>query len=61
VIHYIVRLSHTGGSENVLSSRKHYSISLNFQNAKLNVRALYGLLMCCKAIKAAEKDKFGGK
>lgn len=33
-----------------MTARKHYTISLTLQNARLNKRALYGLLSCCKAL-----------
>ena len=36
-----------GDLENVVSSRKHYSLALDLQCAKINPRALYGLILAC--------------
>ena len=38
-----------GGATNILYARKHFVMSLNLQNPKLNSRAFYGLIMACKA------------
>ena len=38
-----------GGATNILLSRKHFAMSLNMQNPRLNLRAYYGLIMACKA------------
>lgn len=34
-----------GGQENMLNARKHYTISLNNQDPKFNLRAVWGLLL----------------
>lgn len=37
-------------SDELLNSRKHYSISLNISSPKNNLRALYGLITSCKSL-----------
>lgn len=39
-----------GGSTNFLSARKHFTMSLNNQAARLNLRAVYGLVAACRAV-----------
>lgn len=39
-----------GGQEHLLSARRHYTLSLNRQSAKVNLRALYGLMATCRAL-----------
>ena len=39
-----------GGQEHLLSARRHYTLSLNRQTAKVNLRALYGLMAACRAL-----------
>lgn len=61
--HYHCRLGeslYSIGGQSVLTARKHFTISLNFQCAKINLRALYGLIACCKSIRA-EKAKTAAK
>lgn len=40
----------TGSFDQLVLSRKHYSLSLTMQGPSLNLRALYGLLAACSAI-----------
>ena len=35
---------------NLLKARKHYTLSLNLQCGRLNLRALYGLIASAKAL-----------
>jgi len=57
--HYHTRLAEAyytiGGLEGYLKARKHYTLSLALTSAKLNIRALYGLLSACKAFAEAVK------
>ena len=41
-----------GDQEHLLLARKHYTMSLNRQNAQVNLRALYGLMASCRALLA---------
>jgi len=41
-----------GDPEHLLLARKHYTMSLNRQNAHVNLRALYGLMAACRALLA---------
>jgi len=56
--HFNTRLADTyysiGGAEHLILARKHYTLSLNRQSAKVNLRALYGLMASCRALLAAE-------
>mmetsp|Transcript_1832 Transcript_1832/g.2905 ORF Transcript_1832/g.2905 Transcript_1832/m.2905 type:complete len:307 (-) Transcript_1832:138-1058(-) len=45
----------TGGVDNLVKARKHYSISLNIKNPRSNTRALYGLLATCGALLTLSK------
>jgi len=52
--HVHARLADTyytiGGAEYLLLARKHYTFSLNRQNAPINLRAHYGLVATCRAL-----------
>jgi hypothetical protein len=39
-----------GGMEALVKARKHYSLSLANQTYKTNTRALYGMVMTCRAL-----------
>lgn len=39
-----------GGVESLLRARKHYTMSLNYQSAESNYRALIGLIYTCQAL-----------
>lgn len=47
-----------GGTDSIFKARKHYSMSLAFQNPKSNLRALYGLISSAKYL-AEEYSKEG--
>eukprot|EP00981_Chlorochromonas_danica_P006278 scaffold1348_cov184-Ochromonas_danica.AAC.5 len=44
-----------GEIESVRDARRHYTISLNFQAGKYNLRALYGLVAACKTIQRLDR------
>ena len=46
-----------GDIENCLKARKHYTMSLNVQCGRLNLRAMYGLLAAAKKLEAFAGDK----
>lgn len=48
-----------GGNENILTARKHYTVSLTIQGPRFNKRALYGLISCCSALNSAYHQSQG--
>ena len=45
-------------SENYMRARSHFSMSLNLRNPEAgNYRAIYGLMLCCRALKRTIKDE----
>lgn len=59
--HYHTRLAEAyysiGGLEGYLKSRKHYTLSLALTSARINIRAMYGLMCACKAFAEAYKEQ----
>jgi hypothetical protein len=41
-----------GGFDSLVKARKHYAISLQHQCAAHNLRAVYGILYACRALRA---------
>jgi hypothetical protein len=47
---------HLGGFDNLVKARKHYAISLQHQCAAHNLRAVYGVLYACRALRAVRSS-----
>ena len=49
---FLYYLQIPGGFDSLLKARKHYASSLNLQCARLNLRAVYGLISSAKGLEA---------
>jgi cytochrome c-type biogenesis protein CcmH/NrfG len=54
--HYHCRLGEilysSNSTDKILNARKHFTISLTMQNIHYNLRAISGLVLCCKHLKS---------